>query len=346
MKFIDEVIINVKAGNGGDGCCSFRREKFIPWGGPDGGNGGSGGSVYLKSTGRLNTLIDLIYKKDYQAHKGKSGSGNLCSGKSAEDLIINVPIGTLVWAQETNELIGDLSEDNQLLLVAKGGRGGIGNHHFKSSTNRSPRKIIKGELGEERLLKLELRLLADVGLLGFPNAGKSTLISKISAARPKIANYPFTTMRPHLGVVKVKDSSFVIADIPGLIEGASAGAGLGIKFLKHLSRTKLLLHMIDLYVSFSQYNSNDSIDIVQNLITQLKVIENELKVYNDPKLNNITRWIVINKVDLIPIEQLNLIKQQFYNRYNQIVKIFWVSAISNIGLNDLCKNIMTYLRGE
>ena len=350
MKFIDEVIIKVAAGSGGDGCCSFRREKFIPWGGPDGGNGGNGGSIYLKSTDRLHTLVDLVYKKDYQAEKGKSGSSNLCSGKSGQDLVIHVPLGTLVWAQETNELIGDLTEDNQLLLVANGGRGGLGNHHFKSSTNRSPRKIIKGEVGEERLLKLELRLLADVGLLGFPNAGKSTLISKISAAKPKIANYPFTTMQPHLGVVQIKGSSFVVADIPGLIEGAAKGAGLGLKFLRHLSRTNLLLHIVDLQESLVNHDDinleQKQIYIVENIIKQLKIIEKELNTYNDPRLNNITRWIVVNKIDLLFPKQLNLIKQIFYKLFNNLNnkdKVFWISAINKTGVDYLCNNVITYL---
>ena len=345
MKFIDEVTIHVQAGKGGDGCCSFRREKFIPWGGPDGGDGGDGGDIFLQATSRLHTLVDLNYKKDYQAEKGKSGSGSLCSGKSGENLTIEVPIGTVVWEYDTEEMIGDLIQDGQLLLVAKGGRGGLGNHHFKTSTNRSPRRIIKGTLGDERNLRLELRLLADVGLLGFPNAGKSTLISKVTAAKPKIADYPFTTMNPHLGVVKVGDTSFVMADVPGLLEGASSGVGLGIRFLKHLSRTKLLLHMVDLSVSLEQA-SNDEIIIAKNLIKQINIIELELKKYNDSKLNNTVRWIIINKIDLLNREQLNIIIEEFNKLKNinqNIVKIFWISGVSGIGINELCKNIVGYL---
>lgn len=352
MKFIDEVTIHVQAGKGGDGCCSFRREKFIPWGGPDGGDGGHGGHVYLKATSRLHTLVDLNYKKDYQAEKGKSGSGSLCSGKSGEHLIIEVPVGTVVWEHDTNEIIGDLIQDSQVLLVANGGRGGLGNHHFKSSTNRSPRKIIKGELGDERNLKLELRLLADVGLLGFPNAGKSTLISKVTAAKPKIADYPFTTMNPHLGVVKVGDSSFVMADVPGLLEGASSGTGLGIRFLKHLSRTRLLLHMVDLSVSLNykpDLNDNSVINefiVAKNLIEQINIIENELEKYNDQQLTSTVRWIVINKIDLLMPEKLQTIITEFnkLKTTNQnIIKIFWISAVSMTGVNELCKNIMGYL---
>lgn len=351
MKFIDEVTIHVQAGKGGDGCCSFRREKFIPWGGPDGGDGGDGGSIYLQATSRLNTLVDLNYKKDYQADKGRSGSGSLCSGKSGEDLIIEVPIGTVVWEMDTNEIIGDLIQDNQLLLVANGGRGGLGNHHFKSSTNRSPRKIIKGELGEEHTLKLELRLLADVGLLGFPNAGKSTLISKVTAAKPKIADYPFTTMNPHLGVVKIGDSSFVMADVPGLIEGAANGAGLGIRFLKHLSRTRLLLHMVDLAVCLKYKPEDDdqaAIDesiIVKNIIKQLDIIEDELQKYDDHKLKHAVRWIVINKIDLLTPEKLQKVITKFnqLKNINNNIKLFWISAANMAGVNDLCKNIAGYL---
>ena len=353
MKFIDEVTIHVQAGKGGDGCCSFRREKFIPFGGPDGGDGGHGGDVYLRATSRLHTLVDLNYKREYQAEKGKSGSGSLCTGKSGENLIIEVPIGTVVWEHDTHEMIGDLIQDNQLLLVAKGGRGGLGNHHFKTSTNRSPRRIIKGTLGDERNLKLELRLLADVGLLGFPNAGKSTLISKVSAAKPKIADYPFTTMNPHLGVVKVGDTSFVMADVPGLLEGASSGVGLGIRFLKHLSRTTLLLHIVDLAVALSPKNSKHNqlepeVIIAKNLIEQINIIENELEKYNDPRLTNTTRWIVINKVDLLMQEQLNKVIEEFSKFINTFVnksinKLFWISAVSGFGVNELCKNIVGYL---
>lgn len=362
MKFIDELTIQVKAGKGGDGCCSFRREKFIPFGGPDGGNGGNGGDIYLRATLRLNTLVDLNYRKEYKADKGQSGSGNLRSGKFGENLIIDVPIGTIVWENDTGEMIGDLIEEDQLLLVAQGGQGGLGNHNFKSSINRAPRKIIKGSLGEERNLRLELRLLADVGLLGFPNVGKSTFISKVSAAKPKIADYPFTTIKPHLGMVRCNGGSFVIADIPGILEGASAGVGLGIRFLKHLSRNKLLLHMVDLSTCLpdvyleEDFNDYDNL-IVENLISQIKVIETELKTYNDIQLNNIVRWIVINKIDILTMNKLsNIIKKiANYNIANRVddninvikelknTKIYWISAVSGNGVQQLCNDIMVYL---
>lgn len=341
MKFIDEVTVHIQAGRGGNGCCSFRREKFIPWGGPDGGDGGHGGDIFLQATSKLHTLVDLNYKKDYQAENGKPGSGSLRSGKSGQHLIIEVPIGTVVWEFDTHEMIGDLIQDDQILLVAKGGRGGLGNHHFKSSTNRSPRKIIQGSLGDERNLRLELRLLADVGLLGLPNAGKSTLISKLSAARPKIADYPFTTMNPHLGVVKVGDTSFVMADVPGLLEGASSGVGLGIRFLKHLSRTKLLLHMVDLADVLEQ-DATNSENIAKNVMKQINIIVKELEKYNDARLNHIVRWIVINKVDLLAKEQLNILIKEV-NKFKNINKIFWISAVSGVGINELCKNIVGYL---
>jgi GTP-binding protein len=352
MKFIDEATILVHAGKGGDGCCSFRREKFIPFGGPNGGDGGQGGSIYLRATSRLNTLIDLNYKKIYQAENGKPGKGNLCSGRSGQELIINVPIGTMVWEDDTNEIIGDLVAEDQLVVVAQGGKGGLGNHHFKSSTNRTPRKIIKGQLGEKRNLKLELKLLADVGLLGFPNAGKSTLINKVSAARPKIANYPFTTLEPKLGVVKVGQNSFVMADVPGLLEGASQGVGLGFKFLRHLSRNKLLLHMVDLSNSLmveSTQPDNNGIDensIIDNLIKQIKIIESELKNYRDQKLHNIQRWIIINKVDLLMPKQLNSLINRFSTKYKNTVtnnRVFFISAVSGYGIDELCKNIIEYL---
>lgn len=342
MKFIDEVAIFVQAGKGGNGCCSFRREKFIPFGGPDGGDGGNGGDVFLQASPRLHTLVDLNYKKSYLAQDGKAGAGNLRAGKSGKHLIINVPIGTIVKEANTGETIGDLISDQQLLLVAKGGKGGLGNHHFKSSTNRAPRKTIKGALGEERNLHLELRLLADVGLLGFPNAGKSSLISKISAAKPKIADYPFTTMTPHLGVVKVGDTSFVMADIPGLLEGASQGVGLGIRFLKHLSRTALLLHMVDL----AQCLSIDD-DILDHIINQINIINQELTQYKDPALQLKPRWLVINKIDLIEPTKLDILSKQLTQQKNlkkHKYKIFWISTTNNTGLNELCKEIIKHVK--
>lgn len=356
MKFIDEVTIHVQAGKGGDGCCSFRREKFIPFGGPDGGNGGKGGDIYLKATSRLATLVDLNYNKIHHSPKGRSGSGNLRSGKSGEDLIIQVPVGTIVWDHNSKEIIGDLITDDQLLLVAKGGQGGIGNHHFKSSTNRAPRKITKGTLGETRILRLELRLLADVGLLGFPNAGKSTLISKVSAAKPRIADYPFTTIEPNLGVVKVGNSSFVMADIPGILEGAAAGVGLGIRFLRHLSRNRLLLHIVDLASSLNLGSDLEIENIINNLIKQIMIINHEISYYDDINLNNITRWIVINKIDLLNPNQLEALKNQLAeyiknfsgsNNFNSTqfkdLKIFWISAVNGAGINNLCIEILNYL---
>jgi GTP-binding protein len=341
MKFIDEVTVHIQAGKGGDGCCSFRREKFIPFGGPDGGNGGNGGDIYLQATSRLHTLVDLNYKKSYKAENGKAGSGSLCTGKSGEHLVIRVPIGTIAKEADTGEIIGDLIEDQQVVLVAKGGQGGLGNYNFKSSTNRAPRKIIKGTLGDERNLHLELKLLADVGLLGFPNAGKSSLISKVSSAKPKIADYPFTTINPHLGVVKVDDTSFVMADVPGLLEGAASGVGLGIRFLKHLSRTALLLHVVDLAAALSDPPNSDI--ILDNLIKQINIIEQELEKYQDPELTVKTRWIAINKVDLLSKEQLNKLSKKLLNnkKYN---KIFWISAVSGFGINELCKEIIKHLR--
>lgn len=341
MKFIDEVTVHVHAGKGGDGCCSFRREKFIPFGGPDGGDGGSGGDVYLQATSRLHTLVDLNYRKSYKAEKGRAGSGNLRSGKSGKHLIINVPIGTIVKEENTGEIIGDLTSDQQLLLVAKGGQGGLGNHHFKSSTNRAPRKIIKGSIGDEHNLHLELKLLADVGLLGFPNAGKSSLISKISSAKPKIANYPFTTINPHLGVVKIGNASFVMADIPGLLEGASQGIGLGIRFLKHLSRTALLLHMVDLAACLH----NDS--LLENIVHQINVINKELALYKDPALKTKPRWLIINKVDLLDPQKLVTLSKQLSKHKNIKIhkyKIFWISTINKMGISELCKEIVQHIQ--
>src|SRR3990167_7021448 len=246
MKFIDEAIINVQAGRGGNGACSFLRLKFMPLGGPDGGDGGDGGSIYLKADESINTLIDYRYVHHYQAEDGKKGSGQNCSGKSGEDLMLRVPVGTMVYDQDTDELIADLVTSKQTACVAKGGRHGVGNARFKSSINRSPRRTIPGEEGEKRNLRLELKVLADVGLVGMPNAGKSTLITAMSSARPRIADYPFTTLYPYLGVVRVsRFKSFVMADLPGLIEGAAEGAGLGIRFLKHVARTRLLFHVVD-----------------------------------------------------------------------------------------------------
>ncbi|MGR9089566.1 MAG: GTPase ObgE [Gammaproteobacteria bacterium] len=288
MKFIDEAKISVQAGKGGDGCLSFRREKYIALGGPDGGDGGDGGCVYLEVDPRLNTLIDFRYKRIFKARNGQPGMGRNRIGKSADDLTIPVPPGTLVYDANTDELIADMTADDEKLLIAQGGFHGLGNARFKSSTNRAPRKTTSGSEGDQRDLRLELKLLADVGLLGLPNAGKSTLIAKISAARPKVADYPFTTLRPMLGVVSVDiDSTFVVADIPGIIEGAADGAGLGLQFLRHIERTQLLLHMIDV----------SGFDGERDPIEDFRTISHELGEYKAQLLDR-ERWVVFNKIDV------------------------------------------------
>ena len=293
MKLVDEAEIEVFAGNGGNGCIGFRREKFIPLGGPDGGDGGAGGSVYIRADENLNTLVDFRHDRIFKAQRGENGMGRQAYGKGGEDLTITVPVGTVVINVATDEVIGDLTQHGDRLLVAKGGRGGLGNMHFKSSTNRSPRQALPGEPGEERTLKLELKLLADVGLLGFPNAGKSTLIRAVSAATPKVADYPFTTLYPNLGVVKVENyRSFVIADIPGLIEGAADGAGLGAQFLRHLQRTRLLLHLVDMA----------PFDEGTDPVYQVRAIEAELRKH-DPAMLEKPRWLVMNKADLLPEDE-------------------------------------------
>jgi len=290
MKFVDEAQIEVTAGKGGNGSASFRREKFIQYGGPDGGDGGRGGSVFLEGDSGLNTLVDFRHIRKYKAQNGQGGMGRNKTGKSGEDIVIRVPLGTVVTDAETGEHRGDVTADEQRLLVAKGGKGGLGNVHFKSSTNRAPRRTVPGSPGETFELKLELRVLADVGLLGFPNAGKSTLISTVSAARPKVADYPFTTLYPNLGVVRIDvERSFVIADIPGLIEGAAEGTGLGIQFLKHLQRTRLLLHLVDL--------APLALDV--DPVEQVQQLEKELANF-DPGLMEKPRWLVFTKADLLP----------------------------------------------
>jgi GTP-binding protein len=293
MKFVDEATVTVIAGNGGNGSASFRREKYVPFGGPDGGDGGRGGSVFLEGDSGLNTLVDFRHMRKFKAQNGQGGAGRQMTGKSGEDIHIRVPLGTIVSDAETGESLGDVTEHQQQLLVAAGGRGGLGNVHFKSSTNRAPRKTVPGTPGETHTLHLELKVLADVGLLGFPNAGKSTLISRVSAARPKIADYPFTTLHPNLGVVRIDtDRSFVIADIPGLIEGAAEGIGLGVQFLKHLQRTRLLLQLVEL--------APISPDV--SPATQVRQLENELRRF-DPELINKPRWLLFTKADLLPTDQ-------------------------------------------
>ena len=336
MKFVDEVKIHVQAGNGGDGCASFRREKFIPFGGPDGGDGGDGGSVYLVADVNLNTLVDFRYTRKFRAERGQNGKGRDCTGKGGEDKRIPVPIGTVVSDADSGELIGDLTADGQTLLVAKGGVHGVGNTRFKSSTNRAPRQFTKGTPGEARDLKLELKLLADVGLLGLPNAGKSTLIRAISAARPKVADYPFTTLHPNLGVVRVSNHrSFTVADIPGLIEGAAEGAGLGIQFLKHVSRTRLLLHLVDVA----------PLGETSDPVEDVRVIERELAKFS-PELATRERWLVLNKVDLVPGEEREAHCKGIVNRLDWQGPVFKIAAISNEGTQALVYKVMEYLESR
>ena len=293
MKFVDEATIDVAGGDGGNGCISFRREKFIPLGGPDGGDGGNGGSVWLQADENLNTLIDFRHQRQYRAQRGQNGMGRQMFGKAGDDVVIRVPVGTEVINVETDEIIGDLTDHGDRLLVAQGGLGGKGNVHFKSSVNRAPRKAGTGTPGEEREIRLELKLLADVGLLGFPNAGKSTFIRAVSSATPKVADYPFTTLYPNLGVVSVEvDRSFVIADIPGLIEGAADGAGLGAQFLRHVQRTRLLLHLVDMA----------PFDEGTDPVYQVRAIEAELRKH-DPAMLEKPRWLVLNKADLLPEDE-------------------------------------------
>jgi GTP-binding protein len=331
MKFVDEATIRVHAGNGGNGCASFRREKFIPFGGPDGGDGGSGGSVFVVADEGLNTLVDFRHQREYRAKRGENGMGRQMSGKGGEDLLIRVPVGTVVYNVDTEEQIGDLTENGARLLVAQGGYGGKGNIHFKSSVNRAPRKATTGSPGEARELRLELKVLADVGLLGFPNAGKSTLIRAVSAATPKVADYPFTTLQPHLGVVRIEtDRSFVIADIPGLIEGAADGAGLGIQFLKHVARTRLLLHVVDV----APFDDVDPIE-------QIRAIEGELKQF-DPELLKRPRWLVFNKVDLLPEAEREKTAKAIVRKLKWKQPWYVISAIAREGTWPLCLDIQRF----
>ncbi len=333
MKFVDEATIQVEAGEGGNGCLSFRREKYVPRGGPDGGDGGDGGSVYLIVDTGLNTLADFRYKHKFHAENGRKGGGRNCIGKSGENLFIKVPLGTLVYEADTGELLGDMVSAGKVLLVAKGGIHGLGNTRFKSSTNRAPRKITKGTPGEKRKLHLELQVLADVGLLGMPNAGKSTFIRAVSAARPKVADYPFTTLYPVLGVVSVgQDQSFVIADIPGLIEGASQGAGLGIQFLKHLSRTRLLLHLVDIA------SCMDTGEAVKHI----KIIELELAGFG-ADLDKRDRWLVLNKIDLLTDDMAEKYRQGIIKVLNSETPVFLISAVSGKGCQELVLEVQRWL---
>ena len=325
MKFVDEARIQVFAGSGGNGCISFRREKFIPLGGPDGGDGGNGGSIYLIADEGLNTLIDFRHQRHFRAERGQNGMSRQCYGRAGDDLTIRVPVGTVIMDAGTDEVIGDLTEHGQRQLVAQGGYGGKGNIHFKSSVNRAPRKATSGTPGDERELHLELKVLADVGLLGFPNAGKSTLIRSISAATPKVADYPFTTLHPNLGVVRAAaDRSFVVADIPGLIEGASDGAGLGVHFLKHLQRTRVLWHVVDLAPFEDGPPPNK----------QVRAIERELKKF-DPALLEKPRWLVLNKADMLPDGEAELRAKALKRSLRWKGPVYLVSALERKGLDPL-----------
>jgi len=336
MKLVDEAEIQVIAGNGGNGCVGFRREKFIPLGGPDGGDGGAGGSVWIRADENLNTLVDFRHDRIFKAQRGENGMGRQMYGKAGEDLVITVPVGTVVINVDTDEVIGDLTNHGDRLLVAKGGKGGLGNMHFKSSVNRAPRQALPGEEGEERTLKLELKLLADVGLLGFPNAGKSTLIRAVSAATPKVADYPFTTLYPNLGVVKVENyRSFVIADVPGLIEGAADGAGLGTQFLRHLQRTRLLLHLVDISPMEGGVEGVSPVE-------QVRAIERELEKH-DPELLEKPRWLVLNKADLMFEDEARERADAIIAELGWTQPWFLVSALGREGTWPIMQQVMAFL---
>ena len=332
MKFVDEVSITVKAGDGGNGCMSFRREKFIPKGGPDGGDGGDGGSIYLEAAENCNTLVDYRYKRRFNAQRGENGRGKDCSGAKGEDMVLPVPIGTTVIDAGTQEIIGDLTEAGQRLLVSQGGFHGLGNTRYKSSVNRAPRQTSQGSLGDQRDLKLELKVLADVGLLGLPNAGKSTFIRAVSAAKPKVADYPFTTMVPILGVVDVGQlRSFVIADIPGVIAGAAEGAGLGTRFLKHLSRTHLLLHMVDMVPP----DDSDPAEAIETIIHELGKFS--------PALTMRERWLVLNKCDQLMEDEQQALLDDVVERLEWDGPVYVVSASERQGTDELAKDVMNWL---
>lgn len=332
MKFVDEAVIQVEAGAGGNGCLSFRREKFVEFGGPDGGNGGDGGSVYIEASADNNTLVDYRYTRLFKAKRGEGGKGRNCTGASSDDIVLKVPVGTTLIDEDTEEVLGDLLHSGQRMQVAQGGRGGLGNTVFKSSTNRAPRKTTPGTPGEARRIRLELKILADVGLLGMPNAGKSTFIRAVSAAKPKVANYPFTTLVPNLGVVDVdRHRSFVVADIPGLIAGAAEGAGLGIRFLKHLARTRLLLHIVDI----APYDGSDPVESV-------KAIAKELDKFSET-LAQRDRWLVLNKLDLLHKEEAEKACNDIIKHLDWQGPVFKIAAISKQGTEALCYKIMDYL---
>jgi len=333
MRFIDEAVIEVIAGDGGNGSASFRREKFVPRGGPDGGDGGRGGSIWAVADRNINTLIDYRYARIHRAKRGENGRGADQYGRGADDIVLRVPVGTVIADADTGEPIADLAADGQRALVAKGGTGGLGNLHFKSSTNRAPRKFTPGEKGEQRRLRLELKVLADVGLLGLPNAGKSTFIRAVSAARPKVADYPFTTLAPNLGVVRTGENrSFVIADIPGLIEGAADGAGLGHRFLRHLQRTRMLLHIVDIA----------PFDPDANPVRDAKAIVAELKHY-DEALHRKPRWLVLNKLDLVPEGERDARVKAFVRAYRWKGPVFAIAAVNGEGCQALVFRIQDWL---
>ena len=330
MKFVDEAVIEVHAGKGGNGCVSFRREKYIPLGGPDGGDGGDGGSVILEGSASLNTMVDYRFTRKFRAPNGESGRGRNCTGKAGEDIVLPVPLGTTIIDEETEEVLGDIQAAGDRLVVAQGGFHGIGNTRYKSSINRAPRQFSEGTLGESRTLKLELKVLADVGLLGLPNAGKSTLIRAISAARPKVADYPFTTLVPNLGVVKVDAyRSFVVADIPGLIEGASDGAGLGIRFLKHLTRNRILLHLVDV----APFDESDPAEQALSIVRELERFS--------PTLAARPRWLVLNKIDLVDDETLAERRTAILEALQWEGPVYEIAAISGRETARLTGDLMT-----
>lgn len=333
MKFVDEAKLRVQAGNGGRGCMSFRREKFVPFGGPDGGDGGHGGSVWLRAAAGINTLADFRVERTYKAQSGEAGSGNDCTGRGGDDLYVAVPIGTVVRDSETSEQLGDLVREGDVLLVAHGGKGGWGNAKFKTSTNRAPRTFGPGLPGEKRSLELELKVIADVGLLGLPNAGKSTLIRAVSSARPKVADYPFTTLHPNLGVVYCGEHrSFVMADIPGLIEGAAEGAGLGIRFLKHLQRTRVLLHLVDMA----------PLDPEADPVKDARAIIGELKKFSKD-LATKPRWLVINKSDLLPPAEAEKKAKAIVRSLRHKGPWFLISGATGAGTRELTEAVMGFL---
>jgi len=336
MKFVDEARLKVQAGHGGRGCVSFRREKFVPFGGPDGGDGGDGGSVYLKTLAGINTLADFRIERTFKAQPGEPGAGRDCTGAGGRDLYVSVPVGTVVRDTETGEELGDLTRIGDTVLVARGGKGGWGNTRFKSSTNRAPRQFGPGLPGEKRMLELELKVIADVGLLGLPNAGKSTLIRAVSAARPKVADYPFTTLHPNLGVVAVGEHrSFVMADIPGLIEGAAEGAGLGIRFLKHLQRTRLLLHLLDIAPPDPDA---DPVHAARAIVAELRKFSRELAAK--------PRWLVLNKRDLLPPEEAERRAGQIIRRLRFRGRHFLISAATGEGTRELAAAAMSFLEAR